>query len=263
MLSIASEGSFFMYSHDEYENKIDPPTIEGFSFVQKIGDSGCSSNFLYRGKEGDLYVAKVLYNNCSFFEKEVEFLNFFKEERAVVDIAFASQINNENIIMTKYCKYGDLYHFIVNMDEISTSLFIKIFIEVIMSVYILHENNIYHGDIKPANFFVRDYDEETEDIQIVIADFGFAKDLDNETTSLIPDGYTPGYSAPEVESYDSVSLASDIFSIGRVFEFIYDYVNECIPSNIYLMINKMIEPEPEYRPTIQQIVDELINTQSY
>ena len=261
MLSVASEGSFYMDSQGEYENEIDPPTIEGYKFVEKISDSGCSSNFLYRGKDGDLCVAKVLYNNCSSYEKEVEFLNFFKEEREVVDIAFELQSNNENIIMTKYCKYGDLHHFIVNMTEISSTLFIKIITELVKAVYILHENNIYHGDIKPANFFVRDYDPETENIQIVIADFGFAKDLESTTECLMPDGLTPGYSAPEVECNESVSLASDIFSLGRVFEFIYDYVYEKIPCNIYLMMNKMIEQDAEDRPSIQEIADELVNVQ--
>ena len=266
MLSIATESSFYMHSQecddDNHQEQVDSPTIPGFHFVDKIGDSGCSSNFLYRDNIGELYVAKVLYNNCASFEKEIEFLNFFKEDREVVDIAYDIKNNGMRIIMTKYCEYGDLYNFINNMGEISFSLFLKIFIQLIKAVDLLHVNNIYHGDIKPANFFVRDYDEETEDIQIVIADFGFAKDLDNTTGYLYPDGYTPGYSAPEIERCEQVSLASDIFSLGKVLEFIYNYVNENIPCSIFSMINKMMEEYPEDRPTIHEIIDELMKLQS-
>ena len=253
MLSTAIEAPCYIYG-DENE----APEIEGFVFLEKITDSGCSSNYLYRGGNGDLYVAKVLYDNCLLFSKEIEFLNFFKEDETVVDIAFEKHtIDNQKIIMTKYCRFGDLWTFLENMGEITPSLFYKIIIELVKAVLVLHENNVYHGDIKPNNFFVRDFYKETEDIHIVIADFGFAKDLDNPLTCLIPDGHTPGYAAPEVERYDSVSLSSDIFSLGKVFERIYYYVNDYIPIYISIMINRMIEENPEERPTIKDIVSEL------
>ena len=237
---------------------VDAPVIDGYQFVQNIGDSWCSSNFLYLGNDGDLYVAKVIKNDCTSFKKEVEFLKFFKEEREVVDFVFDLHDHDYEIIMTKYCEYGDLYNFLNNMEVISASLFKSIFIELIKAIDLLHENNIYHGDIKLANFFVCYYDAETEDIQIVIADFGFAKDLDNKKISLVPDGYTPGYSAPEVERFEPVSLASDIFSLGKVFDFILRYVNGDIPNFIYNMINRMMEQNPVNRPTIQEIINEMM-----
>ena len=259
MKSIASEGAPYIPMYGD-----EAPEVEGYVYMNKEWKTNFSSTFLYRRQQdGELYVGKVLNNNCTSFNKEVEFLSYFKEDKTVVDIADVIKTkNNEDIMMTKYCKFGDLWEFLYNMGNISPLLFYKIFIELVKAVFVLHENNIYHGDIKPNNFLVEDYEEETEDIHIVISDFGFAKDLDYKLTCLNPDGYTPNYAAPEVTRNEPVSLSADIFSLGMVFDFIYNKLNGCIPQYIYMLIYRMTEENPKNRPTIKEIIKELIENQN-
>ena len=224
---------YYLYPEDEEEEH---PTIEGFHFAEEICSTNSSNNILYLGADRNFYVAKFFKGGSNSFEKEVHLLEHFQENKEVVDLKSYDQ--NQNIIITEFCQLGDLNNFLKEIGSISPSLFIKIFNGLLKAVYTLHKENFSHGDIKLENFFVRDYDSTTQDIQIVIGDFGSARDLHNEEAR-------------------SAFFASDIFSLGKVMKSIYKKVTGCIPLNIYLMMDKMMEQNAEMRPSIQDIIDEL------
>ena len=231
------------------------PAIEDFTFDEQQTISPSSNIFLCRGQDGEQYVAKVFDEDIirPSFDNEVEFLNFFRKDREVVDIV--SYDNKKKIIITKYCKYGDLDKFINDLGEISSTLFFKILSELVKAVKLLHANKICHGEINPRNFLVREYNAETEDIQIVIGGFWLAKDIVNPKTIHKQVGINRGYPAPEAEAFNfkAMSLASDIFSLGRVFEFVYKFAKKEIPHNIANLIQKMTMQNPEERLTIMEV----------
>ncbi|XTI94818.1 kinase-like domain-containing protein [Cenococcum geophilum] len=79
----------------------------------------------------------------------------------------------------------------------------------------MHSKKMKHKDLKPSNILV--LDEE-----VLIADFGIAKDMVDETTTAsigTPSHHgTPLYQAPEVEANNEPrGRAADIFSLGCVF----------------------------------------------
>ena len=82
---------------------------------------------------------------------------------------------------------------------------------IILALEYLHHNKIIHRDLKPENIL---YDKNG---YIHIADFGIAKQLDNEPEEkIIHVSGSPGYMAPETIFKEKHSYVSDFFSLGVV-----------------------------------------------
>src|SRR5262249_10188142 len=67
----------------------------------------------------------------------------------------------------------------------------------------LHENQIFHSDMKPANVLLK---EEDGKIRAKIGDFGFARDLAQQDQRVYING-DRGYSSPELRAKDSKLIA--------------------------------------------------------
>ena len=232
------------------------PEIDGYEYEDTIGKSGCSRNYIFRRQfDNELFVVKVPLKKNDSFKREIQFLSYFQYDDEVVDLEPNESTNQ--ILMTKYCYFGDLKTFLKQKGVISKTLFYKIFRELVAVICLLHSNQIFHGDIKPQNFFVKDYDAQTEKIKIVIGDFGFAKDLEYQEDSHVINGATKFYAAPEILRLEPVSLAADIYSLGIVIKQIIDeYVNEDIDPHIPGLIMKMLCQSPKERPTIYDVMRE-------
>lgn len=76
-------------------------------------------------------------------------------------------------------------------------------------IHALHENGIFHKDLKPANIMVKN-----QLLEVAIIDFGISRTLEGEGTVIISDaGLTPEYAAPE--TFRNVFFReSDYYSLG-------------------------------------------------
>ena len=72
-----------------------------------------------------------------------------------------------------------------------------------------HKNGVSHRDLKPENILINDRN------QIKIIDFGFASNFHNST--LVGQGGTRSYQAPEVLKNGDYNEKCDIWSIGHIF----------------------------------------------
>ncbi len=87
---------------------------------------------------------------------------------------------------------------------------LKLFISIASAVSFAHRNLIVHRDLKPSNILV------TEDREVKLLDFGIAKVLNpnRDETATVAVRLTPEFASPEQIRGESISTASDVYSLG-------------------------------------------------
>ena len=76
--------------------------------------------------------------------------------------------------MCRYCKGGELFHFILDRKHLSEKEAAMIMKQLLSALVYLHSNNISHRDIKPENFMMLDKGDPT---CVKMIDFGLSKDF--------------------------------------------------------------------------------------
>lgn len=84
----------------------------------------------------------------------------------------------------------------------------KVALQLCAAVQAAHDVGIVHRDLKPANVMVR------SDGHVFVMDFGLARDLSADASSLVGAVGTPGYWAPEQARGEAATVASDIYALG-------------------------------------------------
>jgi non-specific serine/threonine protein kinase/serine/threonine-protein kinase len=111
----------------------------------------------------------------------------------------------EGVSIDKFCQANNL----------SINERLELFYKVCAAVSYAHQNLIVHRDLKPSNIFV------TRDGAPKLLDFGIAKLLDDDgesETLTIADTrlLTPEYASPEQVRGETITTASDVYSLGVV-----------------------------------------------
>merc|ERR1712238_160378 len=83
---------------------------------------------------------------------------------------------------------------------------------LIEAVGYMHKNNVAHRDLKPENLLLV---SKSDDSEVKIADFGFAKKVYKES-SLVTQCGTPGYVAPEILEGQKYDQRADMWSVGVI-----------------------------------------------
>lgn len=121
--------------------------------------------------------------------------------------------NSKHIsLVIQYCAGGDLQKFIRKSTRLSEGLTRKFLVQLAAGLEFLHEKNIIHRDIKSQNILLS---EASSNAQLKIADFGFAKHLEEAAMAHSVCG-TPLYMAPEVFDKHQYDSKVDIWSMGCV-----------------------------------------------
>ncbi|MEM0995490.1 MAG: serine/threonine-protein kinase [Bacteroidota bacterium] len=136
---------------------------------------------------------------------------------------------------------------------------IFIFRQILDGMIAIHEAGIIHRDLKPSNIFLLDNDT------VRIIDFGVARD-EHRHLGLTKVGSqigTPMYMSPEQLNGDSVTVRSDIFSLGLVLFFLatgqYPFTGCTSSTELETKIKTTPTPEPKaVYPGVQAPIPNII-----
>lgn len=154
------------------------------------------------------------------------------------------------------------------LSEYETRYYMR---QILSGVQYLHEHKIIHRDLKLGNIFLQ------EGLQIKIGDFGLATCIQTEGERKKTLCGTPNYIAPEILNKIGHSFEVDIWSIGCIMYTLlcgkppfeteslketYTKIKRCdynitkdISQDAKKMIAGMLQPKPEARPTIIQLLN--------
>ena len=197
--------------------------LGAYQIVEQIGSGGMGE--VYRAaRDDDQYQKQVAIKLLRAGHDSGFILSRFKNERQIL-----ASLDHPNIArlldagtidgspyfvmelvegepIDQYCNRNQL-----NMDER-----LELFSQVCSAVQYAHQRLIVHRDLKPGNILV------TAEGVPKLLDFGIAKILDadfvpgTDATLTVFRALTPGYASPEQVKGETITTASDVYSLGVV-----------------------------------------------
>lgn len=190
-----------------------------YQLIEEINAGGMA--VLYKAQDlelGRLVAVKVLRPSLA---SDPAFLSRFRQEaRAaanlshpnIVTVHDVGQDGSTHYIVMEYVPGQNLKQLLRAHGPFEVDAALAIMIEVCKGVGYAHRAGLVHCDIKPQNILV------TPDNSIKVADFGIARALTaspSEETEKIVWG-SPHYFSPEQAAGETLTPASDVYSIGVV-----------------------------------------------
>ena len=118
----------------------------------------------------------------------------------------------ERYLVLEHCQGGELFDEILDRDHYSEESARKCITAVTSALDFCHMKGIAHRDIKPENILLS---AKHSDADIKLADFGFAKHLDDNNKLHTILG-TPSYIAPEILKRQPYGTGVDVWSLGII-----------------------------------------------
>lgn len=130
--------------------------------------------------------------------------------------------NGNRYIVLEYANSGDLATYIAKQEgQLFQPVHVAdVFTQVVCGMAFLHEENVIHRDVKPANILVHK-PENSDYFEIKITDFGLMRQMDDNKQEASTEVGTKLYMSPECRS-GAYSFPTDVWSLGCViFELRY------------------------------------------
>jgi len=146
-------------------------------------------------------------------EREVEIMSELQHKRLLqLYDAFDFGSANEMCLITELVEGGELFERIVDDDFDLTEKKAAIFLrQICEGLGFMHQRAIVHLDMKPENILCLSRTGN----KIKLIDFGLARKLRANEALRVMFG-TPDFAAPEVLTYEQVSFATDMWSVGVI-----------------------------------------------
>lgn len=175
-------------------------------------------NIIHQSFSSTVYKGLDIKNKLPVAIKQIKFNPYvFESEKNSL-----KKLNHPNIIkLIDYFKENNFFYIVtewfeglpVNQFSFSPEEWIEVFINILKGMKYIHENGMFHRDLKPQNILI------SKDNQVKIIDFGisiFEKDADEENSKILG---TLTYISPEQTGYlkSTPDNRSDIYSLGVIF----------------------------------------------
>ena len=139
------------------------------------------------------YVGHYEYGLTKFLE-EAQMLAHFNHP-TIVPILFFFRENNTAYFVMRYIPGKTLENYVKEQGKISEGALLKIMLQVLDGLQVVHNTKTLHRDIKPQNIYL------SEEGCPLLLDFGAARQAMQENNETLSVFFTPGY-AP-IEQYPS------------------------------------------------------------
>ncbi|XP_007447048.1 PREDICTED: serine/threonine-protein kinase 17A [Lipotes vexillifer] len=143
---------------------------------------------------------------------EIAVLELAQDDPWVINLHAVYETPSEMILVLEYAAGGEIFdQCVADREEAFKEKDVqRLMRQILEGVRFLHVRDVVHLDLKPQNILLTS-DSPLGDIKIV--DFGLSRILKNgeELREIMG---TPEYVAPEILSYDPISMATDMWSIG-------------------------------------------------
>ena len=174
-----------------------------------------------RDSKGTIHAAKYIKTSGEALYREINALISLLESHYILHfIGYYKQTTHDikNVLVTEYLEGGDLVE-----RTASKSYFLSehkcrtIMRQVLLAVSYIHSRRFIHFDLKPFNIVFAKPLETNNDRDLRIIDFGCARELSNDATSVnIGMTGTIEYMSPEVMNCSNASFPADMWGIGCI-----------------------------------------------
>jgi serine/threonine-protein kinase ULK/ATG1 len=210
--------------------------VGDYVVVKKIGKGSSASVWQGYHKITHLPVAIKAVNRLKIPAKLLE--------RIPGEIQIMKQLNHPNILrlydvhttekhvylILEYCGGGDLSQFIKQHGPLKEDAALHMFRQLASGLRYMYSMNLIHRDIKPQNLLLT---VTNTYITLKIADFGFARELQNQDMTQTFCG-SPIYMSPEILTGKPYNISTDLWSSGIV---LYEMVTGKSP----FMVNNIVQ----------------------
>ncbi|RQM24225.1 hypothetical protein B5M09_003490 [Aphanomyces astaci] len=162
-------------------------------------------------------------------EKEIETMRVAVEQYEnghpnIVRLLATKESKASIFIVLEYCAGGDISYYIkASARGLSMAQTRNYMSQLASGLQFLRQQHVIHRDLKPANLLLSSKNVASQKVKI--ADFGFARALENECMAESVVG-SPLYMAPELLDYKSYDAKADLWSVGII---LYEMVTKSHP----------------------------------
>ena len=192
-----------------------------YHFIKILGQGGYGTIFEVKDDKNNHYALKLMKKKLEY-EKELEFIKNIKS-KYIIEIKdnFYDEINKGYCIIMELCD-GDLRQILNKYKPKGLPLNIikKIFIQLNDVLKAMIKIQYTHRDLKPENILIKNKDNNKNDFDIKLTDFGLST---NEIHSIINTNTkvgTKNYMAPEIEKF-KYNNKCDLWSLGVLLYELY------------------------------------------
>ncbi|KOB74646.1 Polo-like kinase 4 [Operophtera brumata] len=190
--------------------------IEDYEILEHLGKGGFAHVYRARCRHTGLFVAikmidKALMASAGMIgrvRQEVTIHSRLKHP-AILELHTFFEDAHYVYLVLELAHNGELAkHFKLGTRGLSEKAAADIFRQVLCGVLYLHAHNIIHRDLSLNNLLL------TKDLNVKIADFGLATQLNGPDEKHVTMCGTPNYISPEVASRELHGLPADVWGLG-------------------------------------------------
>lgn len=172
--------------------------------IKRDTDQEFAAKFMRKRRKGQDCRMEIIH--------EIAVLELAQRNHWVINLHEVYETPTEMILVLEYAAGGEIFDQCVaeREDAFKEKDVKRLMRQILEGVSFLHRNNVVHLDLKPQNILLTS-ESPLGDVRIV--DFGLSRVMKNSEELREIMG-TPEYVAPEILSYDPISTATDMWSIG-------------------------------------------------